>query len=333
VDLDAFVATHAAEWDRLRTLARRPRRKLTPAEVDELVLRYRRVGAQLASVRSQAPDPQLVAQLTRLVLDARAAVTPSAGFRWSALPRFFTVTFPLEVYRAGRWCTGVGVAFVGLCAVLIALVATDPRIPSRLLDQAEIDQLVAVGFEAYYSEHAAQNFAFGVWTNNAWVSAICLASGVLVLPVLYILWMNALNLGLVGGVMVGNDRSDVFFGLLLVHGMLELTCIFVAAGVGLRIGWAWIAPGPARTRGQAVAAAGRSAVAVALGLVPVLLISGGVEAFVTPSALPPVVKLVLGGLVWLAFLGYVISAGRRAAHSGESSDLDPLDRAASAPTV
>jgi uncharacterized membrane protein SpoIIM required for sporulation len=172
-----------------------------------------------------------------------------------------------------------------------------------------------------------------VWTNNAWLSAICLASGVILLPVLYLLWSNALNLGLVGGVMVGNDRSDVFFGLLLVHGLLELTCIFVAAGVGLRIGWAWIAPGPLRTRGQAVASAGRSGVAVALGLVPVLLVSGVVEAFVTPSPLPPAVKLFVGALVWLAFMAYVIVLGAAAARNEASADVDPLDREALAPAV
>ena len=34
-----------------------------------------------------------------------------------------------------------------------------------------------------------------------------------------------------------------FFGLILPHGMLELTAVFIGAGVGLRIGWSLIAPG------------------------------------------------------------------------------------------
>ena len=44
--------------------------------------------------------------------------------------------------------------------------------------------------------------------------------------------------------MISAGRADVFYGLMLPHGMLELTIIFVAAGGGLRLGWSWIAPGP-----------------------------------------------------------------------------------------
>jgi uncharacterized membrane protein SpoIIM required for sporulation len=332
VDLDAFATEHGAEWQRLRFLLSRPRRKLTAADVDELVMLYRRAATHLSIVQSRSPDPNLTAMLTRLVLQARAAVTPPPVGRWTALGRFFTVSFPLEVYQARRWVLGAGIGFVGLVAVLIAIVANDPSIPLQLgMTPDDIERLVNHDFEAYYSTYAPQNFGFQVWTNNAWVSAICLASGILLLPVLYLLWVNALNLGLTGGVMVGNEATDLFLGLILVHGLLELTCVFVSAGVGLRIGWSWIAPGPDRTRRQAVATAGRSGVVVALGLVPVLLISGVVEAFVTPSPFPGPVKLALGAMVWLAFLAYVVVFGATAAARGESADLDTLDREALTP--
>src|SRR6185369_483352 len=119
-----------------------------------------------------------------------------------------------------------------------------------------------------------------VWTNNAWVAARCLAGGVLIVPTLYILWGNALNVGLIGGIMIAYGRADVFFGLIMPHGLLELTAVYVAAGVGLRIGWSWIAPGPTRTRGQALAQRARSGMLVALGLVAVLAVAGVLEAYV-----------------------------------------------------
>src|SRR4029453_13618698 len=192
----------------------------------------------------------LVASVRRLVLRARAAVPPSAGFSLAAIGRFFWVTFPAEVYRARGWWLGVAGVFLGLTGVLIWLTASDPTIPAAFLSPEDIESLVSRDFEAYYSEFPAENFAALVWTNNALVSAICLAGGVLILPTLYMLWGNALNVGLIGGISGRNGRADVFFGLITIHGLLELTCVFIAAGVGLRVGWAWIAPGPWRTRAQ-----------------------------------------------------------------------------------
>ena len=69
--------------------------------------------------------------------------------------------------------------------------------------------------------------------------------------------------------MVSHDRGSLFFGLILPHGLLELTAIFVAAAVGLRLFWSWIEPGP-RSRLDSLAAEGRTAAGVALGLVVVL---------------------------------------------------------------
>jgi uncharacterized membrane protein SpoIIM required for sporulation len=333
VDLDAFVGEHGAEWNRLNALSRKRRGKLTASEIDELVALYRRTATHLSVVRSRSADPTLVAWLSRLVLQARAAITPPTGFSIDAVVRFFQVTFPTAIYRSGAWCIGVGLAFIGLAGVLITMVANDNSIALAFLSEDEIQQLVDHDFAAYYSDHLPQNFAVGVWTNNTLVSAVCLAGGVLILPTLYMLWENVVNVGVVGGVMVGNGRADVFFGLILVHGMLELTCVFVAAGVGLRVAWAWIAPGPYLTRTQSLAVVGRSALMVAPGLAAPLFVSGLVEAFVTPLPMPIPVKLVLGAVVWLGFIAYIVILGARATRAGLDTDVDAHEREILAPTV
>jgi len=331
VDLDAFVAEHVGEWRRLEHLAKR-QRKLTATEVDELVALYQRATTHLSLIRSRSPDAALVARLSRLVLSARGALTGSRTRFWYGVGRFFTSSFPAAVYRAWPWWVGVLVANVAVAGFLMGYVATHPEVALAFLPQEAIDEIVNTSFEAYYTQSAPQNFAFAVWTNNARVAALCLASGVLILPVVYVLGLNLLNLGLIGGIMIGNGRSDVFFGLILVHGLLELTCIFVAAGVGLRIGWAWIAPGPTRTRGQALAEAARSGMVVALGLAVVLLLSGIIEAFVTPYLLTAI-GLTIGGAAWLGFLVYVGYFGRIAVSSGDVGDVEEADRVALAPVV
>jgi uncharacterized membrane protein SpoIIM required for sporulation len=259
--------------------------------------------------------------LSRLVLTARAAVTGGARFSWRNVGRFFTVGFPVAVYRAWPWWSAVAVAFSLVCGFLMWWVAGHPESADALLGPDATANLVENDFAAYYTEYLAPTFAFHLWAHNAWIAAQCLAAGVLIVPVFWLLWQNALNIGVVGGIMIGHGRTDVFFGLITPHGLLELTGIFVAAGVGLRIGWAWIAPGPDRTRGRALAETARAGMLVALGLLGLFAVAGVIEAFVTPSELPTVFRVGIGALAWLSFLGYVLIAGHRAARAGEIADI------------
>jgi uncharacterized membrane protein SpoIIM required for sporulation len=320
VDLDAYVTEHAGEWRRLELLSRR--RRLGPAEADELIALYQRAGTHLSAIRSRAPDPALVARLSRIVLAARGAITGGSAFRWSVVGQFFTETFPLAVFQAWRWWCSVAVIFSGLALGLIYYIAGSPEIQRRLLSDGAIQKLVGSDFVNYYTENPAPDFALRVWTNNALVAAMCLAAGVILVPVILALGFNLLNIAVDGGVMVGAGKSDVFYGLVLPHGLLELTSVFVAAGVGLRIGWAWVAPGPLRTRGRALAETARAGMLVALGLVGTLAVSGLIEAFVTPSGLPTEIRIGIGFLAWAGFLAYVFVLGHRASVLARTADLE-----------
>jgi uncharacterized membrane protein SpoIIM required for sporulation len=322
VDLDAYVSAHRGEWARLAELS--GRRRLDGAEADELIVLYQRVATQLSVVRSAAPDPALLARLSTLVTRARAALTGAPVGAWSDLARFFTRSFPAAVYRARRWWAATAGASLAVAWAMGWWVATHPQVQAAVASQDEVRQLVQNDFEAYYSEYAASSFAAQVWTNNAWVAALCIAFGVLGLPVVYVLFQNVANLGLVGGLMAAGGRLDLFFGLILPHGLLELTAVFVAAGTGLRLFWAWVDPGP-RTRTRALAEEGRAAVGIAMGLVAVLAVSGVIEAFVTPSGLPTWARIAIGAVAELAFLTYVLTLGRWAVQRGDIGDLDARD--------
>jgi uncharacterized membrane protein SpoIIM required for sporulation len=318
VDLDAFTAVREPQWQRLEQLLRR--RRLTAVEADELVVLYQRAATDLSVLRSSAPDPSAAAGLSRLVARARAAVTGGSEPWTRELARFATVSFPAAVYRA-RWAAAGAAAFSALVALALGIwIARSPQAQAVLARQVDVRRLVESDFADYYTQSPAGSFAFRVWTNNAWIAALCIAFGVTGVAVVIVLLQNALNIGAVGGIMAANGRLDLFFGLITPHGLLELTAVFVAAGAGLRLFWAWVDPGPV-TRGQAMAREGRSMVTVALGLVVVLLVSGVVEAFVTPSPLPTWARIAIGAGVWGAFLGYVGVLGRRAVAAGETGDL------------
>lgn len=330
MDLDSFVAAHQREWDRLAALVRR--RKLSGPEADELVTLYRRASTHLATIQSSAPDPTVVARLSKLVSRARVAVSGSSDPGWGDVVRFVTEGFPAAVYRSRRWWVTVGVLFMIVSWVFGMWVAGTPHVQASIGTPEEIRQLVEEDFEDYYSANPAASFAAQVWTNNAWIAAGCLILGVALFPVAYILWVNAVNVGASGGLMAANGRLDIFFGLITPHGLLELTAVFVAAGAGLRVGWAWIDPG-GRSRSEALAERGRAAVGMAIGLAGVLLISGVVEAFVTPSGLPTWARIAIGVTVWAGFIAYVWTFGRRAALAGDAGDVAERDRGDTVPVA
>jgi uncharacterized membrane protein SpoIIM required for sporulation len=320
VDLDAYVQAHVHEWQRLEALLQRHR--LSGAESDELVDRYQQVATHLSVVRTSAPDAALVAHLSSLLARARNRAVGTRVSTWRGVASFFVDRFPAALYRLRWWWLGTLAANVVVTAVMMVWLLDHPAVEQTLLSPGDIDQLVNQDFEGYYSEYAASHFAAQVWVNNAWVTALCLALGILGAPVVYLLFSNISNLAIVGSIMVRHDRGAQFWGLILPHGLLELTAVFVAGGVGLRLFWSWVDPGQL-TRSQSVAREGRTAGTVALGLVAVLLVSGVIEAFVTPSGLPTWARVGIGVLAESVFLAYVFVLGRNASRRGHTGDLDP----------
>jgi uncharacterized membrane protein SpoIIM required for sporulation len=321
VDVDAFVLTHRGTWDRLDQLVKR-RRSLSGAEIDELVELYQRVSTHLSMLRSASSDSLLIGRLSSLIARARAAVTGAHAPLSSAFTRFWTVSFPVVAYRSWRWWLGTALTFFVVVLVIGIWVAGNPEVQSAIGTPRDIDELVNHDVSSYYSDHPALSFALQVWVNNSWVAAKCIGfSVVLGLPIPIVLFQNAANLGLIAGLMFHAGKGGILLGLLLPHGLLELTAVFLAGAVGMRLGWSVIAPGD-RPRGQVLAEQGRGVVAVAVGLVGVLLVSGLIEALVTPSPLPTFVRVGIGITAEVAFLSYIVYFGRRAAMAGETGDID-----------
>ncbi len=320
MDLDAYVLAHAHEWRRLDDLAGRG--GLSGAEGDELVERYQQVATHLSVVRTSAPDAHLVAHLSSVLARARIRLVGTRVSTWARFARFFIYRFPAALYRLRWWWLGTLAANLVVMAVLMLWLLAHPTVEQSLLSPEEVERLVGTDFESYYSENPAQSFAARVWINNAWVAALCIALGVLGVPVVVLLFTNVLNVAVIGSIMIRHDRGDLFFGLILPHGLLELTAVFVAGGFGLRLFWSFVEPG-GRTRARSMAREGRTAITVSLGLVVVLLVSGVIEAFVTPSPLPTWARIGIGFLALVAFLLYALVLGRRAVQEGETGDLAP----------
>jgi uncharacterized membrane protein SpoIIM required for sporulation len=335
VDIDFYVARHRPEWQRLELLVRRAARpkRLSGGEFDELVDLYQRATTHLSVVRTRSPEPGLVDALSGLVTRARAVVAGARDPSWRAVSRFLLETFPAAVYARRWWLLGTTVACVAVSLALGFWIANDPFVAGSLQPADQVRALCDSQFSDYYRSHPAGSFAAQVWTNNVWVAAGAICFGALLgLPTIALLFFNSLNVGLSGGYMASCGKTGEFFTLILPHGMLELTAVFIAGAAGLRIGWRIIEPGP-RRRSEALAEEGRSAIGIALGLIVYLAISGMLEAFLTPSPLPGPVRVGIGFLVWGVVFGGTLVLGRRATRAGVTGDLDARDIEARAPVT
>jgi uncharacterized membrane protein SpoIIM required for sporulation len=264
----------------------------------------------------------LIGRLSGLVAQARSAVTGAHAPLWREFTRFWTVSFPVAAYRSWRWWVGTAIAFFFVTALIAVWVSGNPEVQSALRTPSEIDELVNNDFASYYSENPAGSFGLQVWVNNSLVAAQCIAYAILLgIPIPYLLFRNAENLGVIAGFMFDAGKADIFLGLLTPHGLIELTAVFLAAAAGMRLGWSVVSPGN-RPRGQVLAEQGRAVVSVAVGLVVVLLVAGLIEALVTPSPLPTIARIGIGVAAEIAFLTYVFHFGRKAVRAGETGDVD-----------
>ncbi|MFF2390793.1 stage II sporulation protein M [Agromyces sp. NPDC058104] len=325
MDLEALASARRDDWQRLDALARDSR--LSGPETDELIERYQAGASDLSLVKSTAGSTALGDRLSLSLARARLRFTGAPENPLRQLTRFAAVDLPAALYRI-RWLTlAVAVATFLIAALYAWWIGGDPRALANVGSERELRQIAEEGFAAYYSEHPAGSFAGSVWTNNAWIAAQCVAFGVLGVWVPWVIMQNAQNLGVNAAIMFAYDEADTFFLYIAPHGLLELTCVFVAAAAGLRIFWAWVAPGP-RPRGVALAADARALFTVAIGLVFFLFVAGLIEGFVTPAPWPWAVKIGIGALALGGFLFYMLVIGGRARRAGATGDLAAFDAGA-----
>ena len=302
------------------------RRHLSGAETDELVALYRTCARHLSRGRSAAPDPQLIAELSSRVATARGRLTGTREVRSHSVRRFVLQSVPAALYRIRWWTCGVMVAEIALALVVGVWTLHSPEAMAALGSPEKLDAYAHEAFESYYSTYSAPDFAAVVWTNNARLAAICVAGGITGFVPLVMLYNNAVKVGQVGAVMADHDMLGVFFSLISPHGLLELTCIFIAGAAGLKLFWTMLVPG-SRRRAAALAAEGRALITVAVGLTVALAIAGLIEAFVTPAPIAWPVKITIGAGALALLWAYTLILGRSAVAVGATGDLEDDDEA------
>jgi uncharacterized membrane protein SpoIIM required for sporulation len=324
VDIDRFLAVNKPAWDRLEALSRAGERgvqRLDARELDEFVRLYQRASSHLSYARTYFGDPVLTAKLTTLVGRANAVVYGTRRYSLLSLGRFFTTTFPAAVWHARRFIAVSALAFFVPAIVIGVWLAHSPKAIDAVGSAALRQTYINHDFAAYYRSQPSAQFAAKVQTNNILVAFLAFAGGSAgcVLTVLA-LARNGAELGLSAGLFANAHKLPEFFGLILPHGLLELSSVIVAGAAGLRLGWALIDPGD-RPRSVAIAEEGRRSVVIVAGLILTFVIAGTIEGFVAGSALSTPTRVGIGVVVEVAFILYVVVLGRGAAARGLTGAL------------
>ncbi len=302
-------------WDELNDLlresAQRPPR-MSAERVDLMVLRYQQTAADLAYLRTRHPSSPLIPRLNELVARGHSAVyrrrrkaswRSVAGFVWNDYPRMVW-----EIRRYVYVAAAISIVFTlaGFVWGLADPVAASSFLPASMRDAAHFHHdPISAGLMA--------PGAASIFTNNILVSFLDLAGGLTAgIVTFYSLYLNSMLLGVLSGV----AWSTEYWSLILPHAVIELTSFTICAGAGLTIADAIVRATPVPRR-EAIRRTGTRAVLIGLGTMPLLIIAGTIEGFVTPSGLPVAVKFAVAPLTAIAAGGVPAAGTPGAADGGE----------------
>jgi uncharacterized membrane protein SpoIIM required for sporulation len=322
MDLDAYSAAHAAEWDRLaRVGASTPR---DGATADDLIDAYQSGSTELSTLATTVGESVQGDRLSLALSRARLRFTGAPANPLRQATVFFSLQLPGALYRV-RWLTLAIAAATALIAIVEAVwISRDPQALAALGPRSALKNYAEHEVVNYYSDNSPGGFTAQVWTHNAFIAGLGVIGGITGIVPIYLLFSNAVSLGVDAAVMAEFGKLPTFFLYISPHGQLELYSVFTALAAGLLIFWAWVAPG-ARTRRQAIAEDGRAFFTIVFGLVLSLLCSGIIEGTVTRQPWPWPIKIGIGTVALTAFLVYQWVGGRRAHRLGQSGDLSEAE--------
>ena len=311
--VDRFVEDRRARWARLENLISEANgrvERLAPSDVLELGRLYRSASSDLAVARRDFALDAATERLNDLVATAHALVYSEAPTSGRRLRRFFLHELPSSVRANSRFTA------VSLAAFAIPLLAT---FAIGLL----LPEIAATALPPETRQHLAER---RLWTdipegyrplvgpliivNNVRVAVAAFAGGLTAGALtLYLLVANGAFLGTVLAVVQGYGLSGGLLTFTAAHGPLEISCIVLSGGAGLRLAWALLRPGDSSRR-DALRLAGAQAIRVMFLVIPALGVAGILEAFLSPSDAPIALKVTVGVVVGLALWSYIFLVGR-----------------------
>ena len=314
--INRFLDQKKDNWQRLEDLLSMQQggslRGLSRMEVREFGDLYRRAASDLAIARAETRDPKLINYLNSLVIRAHGKIYRAESRGVNLIWRFFSEDFPRTfrqnwVYMAVAFGVFAGFALFGFVATWIDTDFTHFVMLSGITQEINSNNQWWLDLN-----HANQVGASQILSNNILVTFRVFAMGAFFgIGAFYDLAFEGARLGSVFAACYklnppfGNALATFVVG----HGVIELSTIFFCGGAGMMIGYAMINPGDL-TRAQALKKKGIEAARIVIGCASFLVVAGTIEGFLSPSDLPPIIKIGTGVGTGIAMYFYLLFAGQ-----------------------
>ncbi|MDR0842116.1 MAG: stage II sporulation protein M [Acidobacteriota bacterium] len=307
-----WIGKRKPHWLQLEQLLQRCRQSglntLTRPELQNMSLLYRQIASDLAVVREDASAAEFTRYLNQLLLQAHGVIYTDRKSGLKAILDFFLHSYPQIVRENLNLIAAAFGLFVvgGLMGMLLSL--HSPGFALNLLGPAMMETIER-GEMWTHSILAVKPLASSrIMTNNISVSFTAFAAGITGgVGTIYMMFFNGLLLGVIGTACGAAGMSLKLWSFVAPHGALELPAIFIAGGAGLGIARGMLFPG-ALPRKESLIRAGRQGVRLVAGVVPILVVAGVIEAFVSPTELAWSMKFAMSAGL-LAMLSFWIFGG------------------------
>ena len=309
-------------WTRLEQLldqsAKRGIASLRRSEMQELGLLYRQIAADLAALREDRGSVHFARYLNQLLARAHNIIYSAQKTSPSAIYRFFAVTYPRVFRRHWHYVQIALLIFVVSAAVGAGLTYQDPDFKLSIIGPQMVQTIEKREMWTHSIVGIKPQASSEIMTNNIGVGFVTFAMGITAgLGTIYMMLFNGLLIGVIGMACHQSGMSLQLWSFVAPHGVLELPAIFLAGGAGFRIAAGLLFPGYLPRR-ESLARAGTDAVKLLLGTIPLLIIAGTIEAFVSPTGLATGLKFAMAAALFLLLLAYLFGASPEPATADSS---------------
>jgi uncharacterized membrane protein SpoIIM required for sporulation len=300
-------------WARLEQLVDRSNKggisALDHRELQELGLLYRQTASDLATVREDVTSNQLSFYLNQLLGRAHNLIYMGHKQKISGLVRFYTQTFP-QVFRETFPQTFLAFLIFAVAGIATwAVTIHDPAFAHRMLGP---EMMATIEKREMWTKSIVTIkplAASAIMTNNLTVCFTAFAMGITAgLGTINMMVTNGMLIGVIGAATWQAGMALQLWSFVAGHGALELPAIFISGGAGLEIARGMLFPGLLPRR-ESLALAGSRAARLMIGIVPMLIVAGIIEGFVSPSGLAIPLKFLLSGVLLTALILYLTRVG------------------------